>query len=236
MITRLALSILLMSTSCLLVAQDSYSNGTALLGIRLRPVPLDVLEQVGLDPGQGTMVTGVFPGTAADDMGLQPGDVIINVNGTDTDSRRDVRTTVIDHNAGDDAQVTVLRAGSSDPITLEGKFSEMPEWLEKRFVPRVPHMTERWENHVVERQLAQLAQREEALHELEQAVSELEQQQEAAQRAINESLYAPLTFDAARKPLALSPSLNAWIFQYKWTFSTSAAKESACNDSSLVHF
>lgn len=226
-----------------LVAQDDYSNGTALLGIRIRPVPLDVLETVGLNPGQGTMVTRVWPGTAADNMGLRPGDVIINVNGTDINSRRDVRTTVIDHNAGDEAKVVILRNGV-EPTTLHGTYSEMPDWLEERFVPRVPHMTERWEDIVADRQREILAERQTVLDEMEAKVSALETQQgssnntQAAQT--NQSLLPPISFPATNTQF-FSKNINAlnaaWYFVYSWEHTSEHTGAASCSESSsLVHF
>ncbi len=233
MIARISLiCCLLVAAQYSLFAQDEYPQGTAMLGVMLHPVPLHRLEQVGLAPGQGTMITRVWPNSAADRMGLQVGDVIVNVNGTDVDSRRDVRTTVISHNEGDDAQVTVLR-NSNQPIELNDRFGALPPWLEERLKRYIPRMTTRWEDHVAARQRAILAAQEKQLEKLAEDVNALEKQHAADANPLQ--LLQPLDY-SKRTYKEHSPSSEAaWTFTYSWTLKPSK-KEKSCASSSLVHF
>lgn len=230
----LFLSVLILATGLPLTAQDEYPESTALLGVRLRPVPLNVLTSVGLSPGAGTMVTRVWPGSAADQIGLQPGDVILNVNGTPIDSRRDVRRTVIEHNAGDDVSISIRRPGSTSTRTLNGQFSNMPEWLEERIHRWIPRMTERWEDHVVARQLARLATEAERLDALEQDIAAAEAQ---SATLLDEDglLHQPLQYAASQAVVNDVYDGPAWTFRYQWSLNSNK-QEYSCNASSLVHF
>jgi len=49
-------------------------------GLQVQRLTPDVAEQLGLEEANGVVVTGVEPGSAADDAGLQRGDVILEVN------------------------------------------------------------------------------------------------------------------------------------------------------------
>jgi serine protease Do len=50
------------------------------LGLELTPVPEAMRQRLGLGQGVGAMVDRVLPGGIAEDVGLQPGDVILEVN------------------------------------------------------------------------------------------------------------------------------------------------------------
>lgn len=56
------------------------SVGTGDLGLAVQTLTPDIAEELGLERTDGVVVTAVTPGSAADDAGLQKGDVIAEVN------------------------------------------------------------------------------------------------------------------------------------------------------------
>lgn len=95
-----------------------------MLGVQMTPVPLSVQEQQGLAPNQGVYVQNVYDNTAAQTMGLQPGDVITSVNGAPVGSMSDLRNEVALNQVGDPVEVTIQRGGQ-EQATI-GQFQPWP--------------------------------------------------------------------------------------------------------------
>jgi membrane-associated protease RseP (regulator of RpoE activity) len=95
-----------------------------MLGVQMTPVPLSVQEQEGLTPTQGVYVQSIFNGTAAQNMGLKSGDVVLTVNGAQISSMTDLRNEVALNQVGDPVEVTVQRQGQQ--ITSTGQFQPWP--------------------------------------------------------------------------------------------------------------
>ncbi len=114
MLRPLAATLLLIAT---LGAADDYTAVTPpaerpMLGVEMSPVPTHVQEAQGLTPQQGVYVQSTFPGTAAQSMLLQPGDVILAVNGAPITSMTDLRNEVGLGTVGDTVEVSVVRNGA----------------------------------------------------------------------------------------------------------------------------
>jgi len=196
--------------------EDGYQqrDGTAGLGVLTRPVPLGVQADNDLSPGEGTVVRRVFPGTAADDIGLRRGDVIVAIDGTATNSRRDLRETVWANQPGDVFTVQVLRDGQQ--LTMDGTYSRIPDWLESRL--RLPG--ERWESHVERRQRSFLDWVDDQLDQAEALAEGSHAAQAAAAELASEGL-PPLHYDARasdgfRAVLGLVGDDEPWSFSYHW--------------------
>jgi len=82
-----------------------------MLGIEMSPVPTTVQEQDGLTPSQGVYVQNTFNNTAASSMGVQPGDVVLQVNGSTITSMSDLRNEIGMNAVGDPVDVVVQRGG-----------------------------------------------------------------------------------------------------------------------------
>jgi membrane-associated protease RseP (regulator of RpoE activity) len=95
-----------------------------MLGVQMTPVPLSVQETEGLTPTQGVYVQSIFTGTAAQNMGLQTGDVVLTVNGAQISSMTDLRNEVALNQVGDPVEVTVQRQGQQ--VTSTGQFQPWP--------------------------------------------------------------------------------------------------------------
>ncbi len=70
-----------------------------------------VKDQFGVTAAHGAFIGLVTPKTAAADAGLQEGDVIVEIDGTDVATSKDVGDTVGNHKPGDRINVTVERDG-----------------------------------------------------------------------------------------------------------------------------
>ncbi len=102
---------------------------TPMLGIEMTPVPSHVQEREGLTPHQGVLVQSTYPGTAAEGMGLQRGDVVLSVNDAPIGSMTDLRNEVGLTNVGDPIKVVVSRNGQQLEVG-----SSVREWPES--IPR----------------------------------------------------------------------------------------------------
>ncbi len=84
-------------------------QGAPFMGIQYAPVSPDESAQLNLPPGQGVIISGVVPLTGAATAGLQPGDVILAVDGRTIASSSDVPAAVNRHKIGDLVTLNVQR-------------------------------------------------------------------------------------------------------------------------------
>ena len=124
---RSLIPLLLAVATTLPLAAEScgVDPGRPMLGVEMSPVPLGVQQQQGLASDQGVLVRQTFDNTAASAMGLQPGDVILGVNGTAIGSMTDLRNEIAGQNIGDKVAVTVRRNGSD--LDLASAIQEWPK-------------------------------------------------------------------------------------------------------------
>ena len=86
-------------------ANGQITTGSAQLGVFV--VPTD---------GAGVRISSVTPGTAADAAGLEPGDVILSLNGKLVRSPQDVIAAVRQSRVGDQVELRVWRDGNESTI------------------------------------------------------------------------------------------------------------------------
>lgn len=87
------------------------------LGARLQPVTNDLAQSLGLLRPRGAIVSELWPGGAAEQAGLERGDVLIAVDGTDINDEAGARFRFATRTIGETADITVLRGG--DELTFE---------------------------------------------------------------------------------------------------------------------
>jgi putative serine protease PepD len=75
--------------------------------------------QFGIEVDEGAFVAEVVPGSAADEAGLQPGDVIVAIDGEEIVEADDVRAAILDREPGDTVEVTIVRAGEEQTLEAE---------------------------------------------------------------------------------------------------------------------
>ncbi|WP_096084801.1 DegQ family serine endoprotease [Agaribacterium haliotis] len=82
------------------------------IGVGIQDISADLQKAFDLKNGQqGVLITGVFDDTPAQKAGLEPGDIIIAVNGEATASTSQLRSQIGMRKIGDSVKVTVLRDG-----------------------------------------------------------------------------------------------------------------------------
>src|SRR5690606_7063880 len=77
-----------------------------------------VLRRYGVEADEGAFITEVVPGSAAARGGIEVGDVITEIDGREVDSAGDVRRIVLDHDAGDEVEITLERRGEERTVTV----------------------------------------------------------------------------------------------------------------------
>lgn len=90
------------------------------IGIGIQDITPDLQKAFNLKNGQqGVLVTGVADKSPAKKSGLEPGDVIIAVNGEKTTSTGLLRSQIGVHAIGDKIKLTIIRAGKKKHITVK---------------------------------------------------------------------------------------------------------------------
>ncbi len=79
----------------------------------------EVRERFDLEVDEGAFVTEVVPGSAADDAGLEAGDVIVEIDGEEVTEAAAVREAILDKEPGDQVRITILRNGEEQTVEVE---------------------------------------------------------------------------------------------------------------------
>ncbi len=87
------------------------------IGVSIQDVTPELQDAFGLANGQlGVLVTGVTEGSEAEKAGLKAGDVIVAVDGKETDSTGALRNAIGVRKIGDKVMITVIRDGKEKTI------------------------------------------------------------------------------------------------------------------------
>lgn len=104
------------------------------LGLTARPVDRQIAETLGTE-SQGLLIDAVAPGSLAEAAGLNPGDILTAVSGTALTTPGDFAFAIEAATAEGEAQVTLLRAGQLQTLTLSLAAEETA--LRTREAPRL---------------------------------------------------------------------------------------------------
>jgi len=108
--------------------EHGYISGRPLIGIigqNVSPANADYFDWV-----VGIYIRSVTPGSAADNAGLEVGDIITGLGGTEADSMELLRLALRDYRAGDTTTITIWRAGETLDLTIsfdEDKHAGLPQ-------------------------------------------------------------------------------------------------------------
>jgi Do/DeqQ family serine protease len=123
-----------------------------LLGVSIQGLTPQLAEEFDVPANHGAVVTQVTPGSAADEAGIEEGDVIVAVNGDDVRDHNDLRNTIGLTRTGEELDLTVIRRGDrvqlaamiedprsrtldrdeSSPLLAGGTFSDLDERAVRR--------------------------------------------------------------------------------------------------------
>jgi serine protease DegQ len=92
------------------------------LGVMIQDFTPDLAEALGIEAGVGAVVTQVVPDSAADAAGLQPGDVIVSVDGRPVVGSADLRSQIGLKRLGKDVEIGLMRDGQT--LTLTAKLRQ----------------------------------------------------------------------------------------------------------------
>ncbi|MHC5067580.1 MAG: S1C family serine protease [Planctomycetota bacterium] len=87
------------------------SDKRPMLGVQMTPPPRRIQEREGLAPHEGVLAYDVYDGTAAEEIGIRPGDVITVINDRPINSMQDLRDAIFDSEVGAPVTVEVSRGG-----------------------------------------------------------------------------------------------------------------------------
>jgi C-terminal processing protease CtpA/Prc len=109
------------------------------LGVRVSEVNEDLGSYFGVAEGEGVLVLDVHEKSTAEALGVKAGDVIIEVEGDQIHSARDIRTSLSELDKGDDVNVTVVRKQKKMELKGELKEGARAGW-HHRFRGHRPHI------------------------------------------------------------------------------------------------
>jgi serine protease Do len=99
--------------------QTSGSVTRGWLGVTIQDVTPELAEYYGLEDAKGAIVGDVFEGDPADKAGIQPKDVIIEVDGKPIEDSRDLSRVIAATKVGDTVRIKVLREGKERTFRIE---------------------------------------------------------------------------------------------------------------------
>ncbi len=115
------------------VSQQLIANGTvqrAYLGIAIQPVDNDLADTLNITTREGALVSDVWPGTPAEKAKIQPGDVVISLNGRRVNGTPLLQRIVEELELGKSYPLEVMRDGKQIELTMVAE--AMPEDFGKR--------------------------------------------------------------------------------------------------------
>jgi gas vesicle protein len=98
-------------------------SNVAFLGVSHSPPSAESIVQNNLNAHLGVEVDQVFPGSSAAALGIQPGDIIIQLNGVPIANGADLRQEIMSNREGDPVTAVIRRDGAD--TELSGNFGGM---------------------------------------------------------------------------------------------------------------
>lgn len=90
-------------------AVPESSPGRAWLGVRTQQVTNEIAESLGVRPPRGALIASLIDDSPAKSAGLQPGDVIIKLDGRDINEMRDLPRFVGESPVGKEVEIAIIR-------------------------------------------------------------------------------------------------------------------------------
>lgn len=100
-----------------LIRDGSVARGW--LGVEIQPVTKEIAESLGLKADKGAIVANTQDESPAKKAGIVSGDVIMQVDGKDISSSRDLARVIAGYAPGTTVDMTVWRGGKSESVKVE---------------------------------------------------------------------------------------------------------------------
>lgn len=94
------------------------------LGVTIQPLDPALAQAMGLEETKGALVGDVLPDTPADEAGVQPGDVIVGMNGNTIEDFQELRNRIAATSPGTRVTFDIVREG--ERIEIGVKLGELP--------------------------------------------------------------------------------------------------------------
>ncbi|WP_176399796.1 Do family serine endopeptidase [Novosphingobium sp. B 225] len=109
------------------------------LGVQIQPVTEDVADSLGLAHNRGELVQTVQPGQPAANAGIQPGDIVVKVDGKDVSPEQTLSYIVANTAPGKRIPIDLIRNGKPMSLTATvGKRPTEDELAQQTFNPNTP--------------------------------------------------------------------------------------------------
>ena len=89
------------------------------LGVRIQAVTPDIAESLNFGTPRGALIAGVTPDGPAAKAGIETGDIVLNFDGKPIEDMRRLPRIVAETPVGQEAQITIWRAGATKNLTIK---------------------------------------------------------------------------------------------------------------------
>jgi hypothetical protein len=204
------------------VPGEGYDDnlGRPMIGIVMTPPTNRDINHNDLGKDEGVVIRRVYPNSTASDMGLVPGDVITEIDGTPITSMTDLREVVQRRGVGDDIEMVVVRDGNE--VMTDGFLGEWPDEVPFRSIDgaaeeRFKDLRDRRQQRRDDR-LSRLREGNDSLQQsidnLRQAKADNQQVKDTAAQMPAPAREAARTVGRIAAEPALAFELPAWRFSY----------------------
>jgi serine protease Do len=103
------------------VAEQLKANGRVIrgrIGVQIGEVSKDIAEAIGLGTPRGALIRGVEKGSPAERAGIEPGDVVLRVDGRQIEKWSDLPRTVGSYRPGTNATIELWRKGATRTVQI----------------------------------------------------------------------------------------------------------------------
>ncbi|HEY5599396.1 MAG TPA: Do family serine endopeptidase, partial [Candidatus Manganitrophaceae bacterium] len=108
------------------------------LGVGIQPLTEELAVKFGVKEGEGVLVNEVFEGDPAHKAGVQPGDVILQVDGFKVDTPNTLARVIAGFVPGKKASIEIMRDGKRKTLTIE--LVERKEEAVTASIPKQPEV------------------------------------------------------------------------------------------------
>lgn len=99
--------------------RDSGKVSRGWLGVSIQDVSEDIAESLGLSDTKGAMITHIIEDSPSEGSDLKVRDVVVQVNGKNIESSRDLARKIAELSPESDAHLTVMRDGEKTSVTIK---------------------------------------------------------------------------------------------------------------------